>query len=72
MISVFRVSGSTTTSINQSDYILPSDTGSSFRIDTTGCQYVYNLDTKSLGIGSYLVDISMGDIVIGSGTFGLQ
>ncbi len=71
-ISVFRVSGSTLTTINESTYLLPSDTGSNFRIDTTNCQYVYNVGTSSLGTGTYQVNISIGGSVVGSGIFGLQ
>jgi hypothetical protein len=71
-ISVFRVSGSTETAINQSDYILASDSGSNFRIDTTSCEYVYNLSTKSLGTGTYRVNISINGSMVGTGTFGLQ
>jgi hypothetical protein len=69
-ISVFRVSGSTQTAINETAYLMASDTGSKFRID--GCQYVYNLGTSSLGTGTYVVNISIGGGVVGSGTFGLK
>ncbi|HET9400412.1 MAG TPA: hypothetical protein VFO34_05635 [Candidatus Acidoferrales bacterium] len=50
----------------------PADSGTSFRIDTTSCQYVYNLDAKTLGPGNYTIDISNGDIVIGTAVFALQ
>ena len=35
-------------------------------------QYVYNLGISSLGTGTYTVSISIGRIVVGSGTFGLK
>ena len=72
MISVYRMSGSDLVSVNQSDYIMPADGGTSFRIDTTSCQYVYNLDAKTLGPGKYTVNISNGDIVIGTAVFALR
>ena len=46
MISVFPMSGS-------NDYVMPADTGTRFRIDATCCQYVYNLDARTLGSGKY-------------------
>jgi hypothetical protein len=46
--------------------------GKNFRIDTTNCQYVYNLATSSLGPGTYLVNISIGGSLAGSGTFALK
>jgi hypothetical protein len=43
---------------------------SNFRI--SNCQYVYNLTTSSLGAGNYKVNILIGGVVVGSGTFGLK
>jgi hypothetical protein len=37
-ISLVRTSGNAPGAINESDFIQPSDTGSTFRIDTTNCQ----------------------------------
>jgi len=71
-ISLIRTAGTVVGSIDESTYLLSSDSGSNFRIDTTNCQYVYNLGTSSLGIGTYLVNISIGGSVVGSGTFGLK
>ena len=65
-IAVFRTAGGAPASINQSDFILPSDTGSSYRIDTTSCQYVYNLDSRSFGPGTYLVTITVQGPTVGS------
>jgi hypothetical protein len=43
---------------------------SNFRV--SNCQYVYNLTTSSLGIGTYKVNILIGGTVVGSGTFALK
>ena len=72
MISVFRMSGSNLVSVNQSDYIMSADSGTSFRIDAASCQYVYNLDARTLGPGKYTINISNADIVIGTAVFALQ
>jgi uncharacterized repeat protein (TIGR03803 family) len=69
-ITVVRTAGGTLGPINQSVYIMPSDTGSTFRI--AGCQYVYNLDSKDLGVGTYIVQINVYGAVVGNATFGLQ
>ncbi len=71
-ISVFRTAGGVVGSIDESMYLLKSDSGSNFRIDTSKCQYVYNLGASSLGPGTYLVNISIGGSVAGSATFALK
>ncbi len=71
-ISVFRTSGGVVGSIDESTYLLKSDSGSNFRIDSTKCQYVYNLGASSLGPGTYTAYISIGGSVAGSGTFALK
>lgn len=38
----------------------------------SGCQYIYHLSSKSLGAGTYQVQIVIGTSVVGSGTFGLK
>jgi len=64
--------------------MIPIVGGANFRIDTTACRYVYNVDARSLGPGSYMVQIlrdpgptgiggrDPGPIGIGSATFGLR
>ena len=47
-----------------------ANTGSNFRIDN--CQYVYNLNSRTLGIGIYHVDILINGQVVGSATFELR
>jgi hypothetical protein len=69
-ISLFRTSGGTLGGINESDYIMPADSSSNFRV--SGCQYVYNLGTSLLGVGTYQVNISIGGVGVGTATFGLD
>src|SRR5581483_10904359 len=69
-ISLFRTTGTTAGTVNESTYALASDNGSTFRSD--GCQYVYNLASGSLGTGTYRVQIILGGVVIGNAVFGLR
>ena len=71
-ISLIRTAGGVLGPIDENTYLLASDSGSNFRIDSTNCQYVYNLATSSLGVGEYTVSILIGGSVVGSGTFGLK
>jgi hypothetical protein len=71
-LSVTRLSGANAGSVDESDYELAADSGSSFRIDSSACQYVYNLAASDLGAGSYRVDINISGIAVGSATFSLQ
>ncbi|HEY2934301.1 MAG TPA: delta-60 repeat domain-containing protein [Acidobacteriota bacterium] len=70
LLSLSRTSGDAPDVVNESEYLLSSDTGSNFRINN--CQYMYNLATGSLGPGSYQVDIKIGSVVVGSATFALN
>jgi len=70
MISLVRTAGSIPGTVNESDYVLSSDNGPNFRIDS--CQYVYNLESGSLGSGSYTVSILIGREPVGSGSFRLR
>jgi hypothetical protein len=45
-------------------------TGSNFRIDS--CQYVYNLNARAMGVGTYRADIKINGTVVGSSIFGLK
>jgi hypothetical protein len=69
-ILLARTAGGTVGPVNENDFLVPSDQGSAFRIDS--CQYVYNLGTGSLGTGTYKVQIQIGPVVVGSASFGLQ
>jgi hypothetical protein len=54
-IALTRTAGGTTGAIDESVYTGSADTGSNFRIDS--CQYIYNLSSGALGVGTYRVDI---------------
>jgi sugar lactone lactonase YvrE len=69
-IVVTRTGGGTTGQIDESIYTGSADTGSNFRIDS--CQYLYNLNSRSLGVGTYRVDIEINAQVVGSGMFQLK
>ena len=66
---LIRVSGESTTVVNESEYLFASDTGSVFRI--AGCQYHYTLNAKTLGAGSYRAEVRIGDSAVGAAVFGL-
>ena len=69
-IAVTRTAGGVIGEINESVYSGNADTGSNFRIDS--CRYVYNLNSRALGVGTYRVDILINGQVVGSATFGLN
>jgi N-acetylneuraminic acid mutarotase len=69
-ISLTRTAGGTIGSIDETVFVMAADSGPNFRI--SGCQYIYNLGSKSLGTGTYRVDISISGAVVGSAIFGLQ
>lgn len=71
-ISVTRTAGGTTDSVDERMYSTPADNGSNFRIDSAACQYIYNIAARSLGVGTYRVDISITGSVVGSAVFVLQ
>jgi len=58
--------------IDESIYTMSADSGSKFRIDSTACQYIYNLASGALGPGIYRVDILIGGNSVGSGLFALK
>ena len=69
-IAVSRTGGGVTGEVNESIYSGNADTGSNFRIDN--CQYVYNLNSRALGVGTYRVDILINSDVVGSAAFELN
>ena len=69
-IAVTRTAGGVIGQVNESDYSGNADTGSNFRIGS--CQYVYNLNARALGVGTYRVDVLIDGQVVGSATFGLN
>ena len=69
-IAVTRTAGGVIGAVNESLYSGNADTGSNFRIDN--CQYVYNLNARALGVGTYRVDILIAGQVVGNAVFGLN
>lgn len=69
-ISLIEISGTSPGPVNQDEYEVASDNGTSFRV--SDCQYVYNLGASNLGPGRYKVQITISGLVAGSGIFGLQ
>jgi hypothetical protein len=69
-IAVTRTAGGVIGQVNESDYSGNADTGSNFRISS--CQYVYNLNARALGVGTYRVDILIDGQVVGSAVFALN
>jgi len=69
-IAVTRTAGGVIGEINESVYSGNADSGSNFRIDS--CQYAYNLNARTLGAGTYRVDILIDGQVVGNAVFALN
>lgn len=69
-IALTKTGGADAGPINESTYLLAADDGSNFRI--TDCQYLYNLNVKTLGPGTYLVEIRIDGQTVGSATFDVR
>jgi len=69
-ISLARIAGAQTGSINEDVFSGAADTGNNFRI--AGCLYTYSLNAKALGPGTYRVEISINNQVVGSAQFELR
>jgi uncharacterized delta-60 repeat protein len=69
-IAVFRTGSAVDQPISESVYAMAADEGWFFRI--TGCQYLYNLNARALGRGSYLVQILIENAVVGSARLALK
>jgi sugar lactone lactonase YvrE len=69
-IALTRTAGGTTGAVDESVYTGSADTGSNFRIDS--CQYIYNLSSGALGVGTYRVDITINGTVVGNAIFQLK
>ena len=69
-LALTRTAGGTIGAINESVYSSAADSGSSFRI--SDCQYVYNVNSKALGAGTYRADIRINGRVAGSAVFQLK
>ena len=71
-IAVTRTAGGTLGAVDENSYSMAADNGSNFRIDSTACQYIYNLAASALGVGTYRVDISINGIMVGHAVFALK
>lgn len=69
-IALTRTAGGTTGEIDEGAYAMTADSGANFRI--ASCQYVYNLATQAIGVGSYRVDVYLGGMLAGSAAFGVK
>ena len=57
---------------NTSAYVTRVVDGAPFRIDSSACQYIYNLSAAPLVAGKYRVDISINGIFVGHAAFALR
>jgi len=69
-IKLTRTAGATTGAVNESTYSMAADSGSTFRVDS--CQYIYNLNSAALGVGTYRADIVIDGSSVGSAVFQLK
>lgn len=70
-LAVTRLTGNSPGTVDEFTFSMSADTGSFFRI--SGCQYIYNLNSKALGVGTYRVTISInGGTPAGTAEFGLS
>ncbi len=69
-ISVTRAAHGTLTPVDESTASKAEDNGSNFRI--AGCRYHYNFAARSLGVGTYRVDISINGVMVGHAVFTLE
>ena len=69
-ITLAQITAGVSSSIPEADFTQPSDSGSNFRV--SGCQYMYNLSSGSLGRGTYLIQIWIDGATVGSATIGMQ
>lgn len=69
-IAVTRTAGGVVGPINESVYNGNADQGTNFRIES--CQYVYNLNSRAFGVGTYRLDILIADQIVGSAVFTLN
>ena len=70
MIAVYRTGPGGNQQIDETVYTGNVDTESNFRIES--CQYIYNLNSRALGVGTYRVDILIDAQVVGSAVFALN
>ena len=71
-VAVTRTAGRNAGVVSERNYIAPGDKGSDFRINRGTCQYVYRLNTASMGPGTYRVDIKIKGTIVGDAVFTLR
>jgi len=71
-IVVTRTAGRNTGPLTERTFIAPGDKGTNYRIDPSTCQYVYQLNTASMGAGTYRVDIDINGTAVGDAVFALR
>ena len=69
-IAVTRTASATIGAVGEGVYMTAADQGSGFRI--ADCQYIYNLEASSLGLGHYRVDIAIDGNLVGHAEFSLR
>ena len=69
-IALTRTTGADAGPVNESAYLMAADSGSSYRV--SDCQYIYNLNVKTLGPGTYRVEIQIDGATVGSAMFDLR
>jgi hypothetical protein len=71
-ISVTRTSGASPGPVDEISSVSSADTGTTMRYDPTAGQYIYNLSTDTLGVGSYTLTITVAGEKVATITFGLS
>lgn len=66
-LTLTRLVGGSTASVDENLYSMSADSGSNFRI--VGCQYIYNLAASSVGPGQYKAGLIIGTEVVGTAYF---
>ena len=69
-IRIVRVAGAATGPVDEGTFGGASDSGSTYRV--ADCQYLYNVDAKRLGPGSYQVSIVIDGTTEGTAVFELR
>jgi hypothetical protein len=61
LLSVAKVSGNVTGTYMEASSNAAADSGNTFRYDSTSNLYIYNLSTSNLSIGTWSLQVDMGD-----------
>jgi len=71
-ISLTKISNGTTGEVNEPITTGNANTGNLFRYDSTSNQYIFNLGTRNLTVGTYRITINPGDGIPRTVQFGLR